>query len=439
MNIINEFRNGDLSIFKSIASYDKKEYIELIKNSEYRDEILNKIIPQIIDNDEYKLANYIFEIIYKDEDYKDYTKELIDKKIIDFKKIKEKLLKDILNNTEYGFEFVYNNLEDLFNEKLNKEKNNNIGVVTDYFKDKYFEYRKILNKVLDTDNQRIKDRFITSSLADNIQLFEDDIIKTIYNNGIINNSIIPFFISKTHKFEHMRYKKLMLREFKKFFMSELNRKMELININQDEINLERLKKYKKVFELYKSYEDKTVDLIISNLINNDDIEFLNEIIDDNVSFIGRGTTTVAYKTGSKVIKFTRQKHQQIQKPINLFLLAPTYTKNIYDKEGNITSIIEIQDYLSKEHNGKKICEDDIKYFYEELDKLGYIATDPLCYQLKEENFGFLNDYHDADITGFNSTEELPERFKERPIVLYDIDLIYKKDDPNKKILKFTSF
>ena len=38
--------------------------------------------------------------------------------------------------------------------------------------------------------------------------------------------------------------------------------------------------------------------------------------DDNVSFIGRGTTTVAYKTGSKVIKFTRQKHQQIQKPYN---------------------------------------------------------------------------------------------------------------------------
>lgn len=50
-----------------------------------------------------------------------------------------------------------------------------------------------------------------------------------------------------------------------------------------------------------------------------------------------------------------------------------------------------------------------------------------CLEKNFNNFGFLKDYHDANTTGFKSAEDLPEWFKERPIVLYDVDLVYRKN------------
>ncbi len=42
--------------------------------------------------------------------------------------------------------------------------------------------------------------------------------------------------------------------------------------------------------------------------------------------------------------------------------------------------------------------------------------------VERKNLYYLNDYHDADI---DALEELPDWFKENPVVLVDLDLMYK--------------
>ena len=80
----------------------------------------------------------------------------------------------------------------------------------------------------------------------------------------------------------------------------------------------------------------------------------------------------------------------------------------------------------KKKNGLSISKREIKRFLQELDKCGYYTDDPNNLDLLPDNFGYLDDYHNANLAGLNSYEELPSWFKKRPLVLYDIDKVYKK-------------
>ena len=97
-------------------------------------------------------------------------------------------------------------------------------------------------------------------------------------------------------------------------------------------------------------------------------------------------------------------------------------------------VLEIQDYLSNTCDGIGITNEDIANWNLEMEKLGYVVTDPLCRHFRTDNFGFLKSYKDANIE--EKIIDIPEWFKRRPLVLYDIDLIYRKDDEHKKIMKF---
>ena len=111
---------------------------------------------------------------------------------------------------------------------------------------------------------------------------------------------------------------------------------------------------------------------------------------------------------------------------DLFLLAPTETIKINTCKKVSNQVIEIQSYLPKKKKGLSISKREIKRFLQELDKFGYYTDDPNNLDLLPNNFGYLYDYHDANLTGFSCYEELPSWFKKRPLVLYDIDKVYKK-------------
>lgn len=84
-----------------------------------------------------------------------------------------------------------------------------------------------------------------------------------------------------------------------------------------------------------------------------------------------------------------------------------------------------------------MTEQDIENFLMEANKQGLVITDPLCLSKDNDNFGFLKSYKDATLAGVNSYDELPDWFKERPIVLYDIDLVTYKKDQTKSLIKNT--
>lgn len=73
-----------------------------------------------------------------------------------------------------------------------------------------------------------------------------------------------------------------------------------------------------------------------------------------------------------------------------------------------------------------MTEEDISNFMKEIDRQGLVLGDPHCLQHDFVNFCFLEDYHDANLCGASSYEDLPEWFKKRPLVLYDIDMVTRK-------------
>ena len=67
------------------------------------------------------------------------------------------------------------------------------------------------------------------------------------------------------------------------------------------------------------------------------------------------------------------------------MLAPTETKVIYNSKQEPIMIIELQKYLNDNYNEDNMTTLDIKKFLDELDKQGYVVTDPNCLNKK---FGF---------------------------------------------------
>ena len=202
-------------------------------------------------------------------------------------------------------------------------------------------------------------------------------------------------------------------------------KMKLIDTFKDEVSEDTYEQYKPFLKLYSLYKEKSVDVFITRLINANEESKLLPYLNDKLIYLNSGTTTDVYTDGTKVVKLTLEKYCP-DTVKDFYLLAPTETIKINTCNKISEQVREVQKYLPKKKNGIKINKFEIKRFLKELDKCGYYTDDPNNLDLLPDNFGYLNDYHDANISGFNSCDELPNWFKRRPLVLYDIDKVYKK-------------
>lgn len=225
--------------------------------------------------------------------------------------------------------------------------------------------------------------------------------------------------------ENEKIKPLIITNFNFFVELESECKMNLIDKFYDDIDEDILAKYKPFIDLYNLHKDKSVDVFLTRLINANEEEKLLPYLNDNLTYLSSGTTTDVYTDGTKVVKLTLEKYCP-DTVKDLFLLAPTETIKINTCKKVSSQVIEIQSYLPKKKKGLSISKREIKRFLQELDKFGYYTDDPNNLDLLPDNFGYLDDYHDANLTGFNCYEELPSWFKKRPLVLYDIDKVYKK-------------
>lgn len=144
-----------------------------------------------------------------------------------------------------------------------------------------------------------------------------------------------------------------------------------------------------------------------------------------VSNVGMGSCTRAFLVGDYVIKCSYRKWVPEICP-NMFLIAKNYDEvYAYSDEGKIIGAIEVQRYYSRPYilmdnsKSKKV----LKRFYEEFVKLGYVWEDELFGIYNEPNLFYLDSYSDADC---EEPEQLPDWFKENPLVLVDRDYVYKK-------------
>jgi hypothetical protein len=109
---------------------------------------------------------------------------------------------------------------------------------------------------------------------------------------------------------------------------------------------------------------------------------------------------------------------------------------IYDGNGNPILYIERQKYLNRDDS--KITDKMIYQLFVDLRDSGDEITDPRALKYDYGNFALLDSYEDADVDDPSELERLPDYFKENPLVIIDVDLIYKQNDSDKCYFGYSS-
>lgn len=447
MSIIQELKKGNVSVLEKLNECDKEYTFELIGNSKEKDEILRRILPIMRNTDNwYEMELEIFEMIYLNKEYQEYTFYLLHKEYVKPENLIDKL-EQILKNTSWGLDYILHNFEGIL-KGPNYQSYCAVIQIIDYLGDKKDIEQIFFEKIMSLLNSETREWLIIRLIYVKSRFNTKNIIKSLYKNldeFDYKQGCLPFFLEEpelisstlpksllSYTEEYPELGKMIIENFKIFFQVEEKSKMALMNHFIDSLPKEILKQYQELFRLYQCYPTFDIDNLISVVIDNQQDSFINSFIKQKeAEYLGRGTITHVFRIGNQVLKFSFTKYV-MDTERDLFLIAPTETKIVYNKNGAVVLIIEIQEYLSRDYHNQPMKTEDVDNFLEELDRQGYEIRDPLCLEKKFDNFGFLNDYHDANLTGFTSAEDLPEWFKERPIVLYDIDLVYKKDYENKK-------
>ena len=140
-------------------------------------------------------------------------------------------------------------------------------------------------------------------------------------------------------------------------------------------------------------------------------------------FISSGSSANCYQIGDYVVKFINFKwsYEDIICPNLYLILKNEEEKYIRDNKGIVKLGLEVQKYLGK--SASNVNSKVLDMWREELSKNGYILNDTLINGSSGTNAYLLDSYLDADT---KNHKNLPDWFKENPLVLIDRDRVYKK-------------
>lgn len=346
-------------------------------------------------------------------------------------------LKTIIYNIPNSIDIIINNLNDLFKrisrfELMEVRYHTIINTLTTYIINNRPDiFTTYLNSIINFGiPEMIRELFIAT--IQNEASFDYDLIlealrKCKKNESDHSFSNLPYqLIDFLHLSEE--FKSFLVTNFEELFKYEKDNKLNFLFAMRKYIPSSILKEYTYLLKLTKEsiYHENNPE--INTILANGREDFIKDYIGDNsVHLLGEGTTAEAFRIGDdKILKFASKKYNEGTQKEH-FLFAPTEELIIKDNKGKIILHVEKQRFHKKVHNGVEINKDDLNNYFNELARFGLEIQDPHCEAHKFDNFGFLDDYHEASLVGINSHEELPEWFKERPLVLFDIDMIVKKE------------
>lgn len=433
IEIIRAFESIDLS---NISEPKLKYLISKINQSKNKEYIYEVIFTFLADNID---GNMLFNSIYKFQDLNNYTLYLLHKNKVDISKLSISTIQYLVNNTPWGKSFVLKNIDTISQNKMFEL----VNLCTTKFKELYYQ---ILNSFQIREN-RLK--FITHSVAGLIDfLTEDEIINSIYKNApseceqltlddtfkdndneLFPNEIGHILLNKPY------YKNIAIKHFKELFDSEKNNKLKFLSSleNNDEIN-EFRQKYRVFLKFYmESNCSPRTDESLSKLIDFDDYSrFSNKILKASPNLqispikINNSATSDVFALNNSILKLGTKRYTY-NIDLNFFRIIPTSIYYVKDKNGKIQAVIEKQPNIDT--NPEYITKEMIKELFLDFLKHGLYIADPHCLRYEPNNFGILRSYRDANLGEYKSHEDLPESFKKCPLVILDVDLIYRYDGP----------
>lgn len=202
-------------------------------------------------------------------------------------------------------------------------------------------------------------------------------------------------------------------------------------LTEDEIN-EFRQKYRVSIKFYmESNCSPRTDESLSKLINFDDYSrFSDKILKTSPNLqispikINSSATSDVFALNNSILKLGTKRYTY-NIDLNFFRIIPTSIYYVKDKNGEIQAVIEKQPNINT--NPEYITKEMIKELFLDFLKHGLYIADPHCLRYEPNNFGILRSYRDANLGEYKSHEDLPESFKKCPLVLLDVDLVYRYD------------
>lgn len=291
--------------------------------------------------------------------------------------------------------------------------------ITDYFVVNY-ENDNIVLRMKEIDLS-----IIATNLFDfifDVELFTE--IKEYIFANYPKNHLLGF-LAKNDEMEDdiFHFHEEIVNDFDRLYSTSFDYKLEAVDKYKNLISQEEYLKYSKLLSLFKGQRE-VLEKIFNNSMGDDFIHLLKKYSsiseDSTIDYNnGNGSVTDMFNVGDFSIKFISGVHHFFsieERYHSCFLVNKVVEEKIYyDEEGYLLGILQVGQRLFRSVKDKNLE----KLFEDELAKIGYFVYDAL---IERDNLYYLNDYHDADI---DDPETLPKWFKENPVVLVDLDLMYK--------------
>ena len=451
-----KLREGKTNYLDSINTWhDRESGIKWVRESAYKDEILKNCYEDFFNHPVFWL-----QVIYDTDTYFEIGLK-IRKKLKLTTSIQE--YKNILWNTKIGESYVLENIDTILREDENFitellafaiQKSSN--------KDFWFDY---LLYHSDLHLRYLVMREVINQYPNLMAYYQNNITNFFDNQIASKNSQITLFVERmtsddvseiTYLLFEKGYQTLFGKAKEYLFSNYSDNKLAfLINSNREackeeiksDIDRYFLTCSKMHFTLYKNMKHSISANIISQFeemmssfsklpysaveniyyheLGKKMEEYFEKYMDVSrskvIEAIKGGSTSEVLRIGDYVLKlfYFKWSYEKIICPNFYFIVKNLEEDYVRDKNGYICAGLEIQPYLKR-----SAWNIDKKYFSaleEAIKNAGYFYNDRFLSKEWGDNVRLLDSYLDADIS---DPENVPEWFKEMPLVLIDRDRIY---------------
>lgn len=428
-------------------AYLRLEILRTILDRDDAKKIIKEIFPTLTKRDYLTgIAGFLLEflIIHK-EYFKEEILYLLEGDYINKKDLTTQNIEEIITGIPDAIDVIVEQFNDIY---LNNTKFDTFNLksqflmrtLTTYIINKRCDlFEKFMNAIIKTGiPEAIQNFFVT--LVTNDQNFDYELILKALRNCKKNEqdknfSELPYIlVYYVHWSDSLM--KFLANNFEELFAYEKKEKLKFLFAMRNIIPKDVLDKYRYLLKLSNASLYREDSEALNILLDHSEEEFIKGYIgNDDVSIFNErmGTTSEVFRIGDKkILKLIYKKYDKDSEREH-FLLAPTSLLVIKEEDKDVL-YVEKQKLHSQVYDGVPLNDEDLDNFFEELEKCDLEISDPHCQARDFDNFGFLDDYHEATLVGVNSHEELPEWFKRRPVVLFDIDMVRKKKKEEKRKL-----
>lgn len=473
-DVLDYLREGKVDFVYRETPYDRERTIARIREADDKNDIINGFLQKLLSTD----PLFCFAVIYDNDAFESQTRMLLAKGY----KLTNKMILNLLTNTKWGKKYIYDHIEEM--ESIIHE--NYYPKLFSIFMQNHLEYTEYISHYKSHPNTHIRFLFMKyllekhedlfDKIYPNVMLYLTSVTYRKYeqltllpdymdNKDICDLALLIFRSKYRYRYfaplkafilehypendlakvllnpvkvdgpgtsYHMEENKEGIKEFSydanRLFLSSATEKFNVVQNYPNLISKRILEEFLAYYNRFREYDEDVLALINLHRLGGVLLEFIDKYLalskNPTWRHIEEGSTGTVYQMGDYVLKLfmTKWSYEEVICP-DLYLIVKNLEEiYIRNTNGIVKCGIEVQPYLQRSAQG--VPKRTLDRFSEELARLGYKCTDSLMNGVRGDNCRLLDSYQDANC---KNPENLPDWFKETPLVLVDRDRVYPKN------------